>query len=212
MKTTATIILCIVLATSGFCNEDKYQEVMKKAIEALYQAETPESIQQSVNTFERISDAEKTKWEPHYYASFGYIQMAMKETDPAKKDFILDQALAALNKAKEINPNDSEVVTMEGFIYMIRVTVDPASRGPQYIGMVMQLFGKALSINPDNPRALAMMAQMQFGTAKFMGTPVTEACATVDKSLEKFATFRSENPLAPQWGRSSSEELKKQCP
>jgi tetratricopeptide (TPR) repeat protein len=184
---------------------------MKNTIESLYKAETPESIQQSVNTFERIGEAEKTKWEPYYYASFGYVQMAMKEMEAAKKDALLDQAATALNKAKEIAPNDSEIVTMEGFILMIRVTVDPASRGAQYVGQVMQLFGKAIAINPENPRALAMMAQMQYGTAQFLGSPTTEACATLDKSLEKFATFKSENPLAPQWGKSTSESLKKKC-
>lgn len=211
MKTIATIILCTLLVNAAFASDDKYVEVMKNAIETLYKAETPESIQQSINTFERIGEAEKTKWEPYYYASFGYIQMAVKEMEAAKKDVLLDQATSVLNKAKEIAPNDSEIVTMEGFILMIRVTVDPASRGAQYVGQVMQLFGKAIAINPENPRALAMMAQMQYGTAQFLGSPATEACATLDKSLEKFATFKSENPLAPQWGKSTSESLKKQC-
>ena len=87
---------------------------------------------------------------------------------------------------------------------MMRVTVDPATRGPQYSGLAMQTFGKASAINPENPRALALMAQMQYGTAKFFGSPTTEACSTLNAALEKFDSYKSENPLSPQWGREMS--------
>ena len=94
---------------------------------------------------------------------------------------------------------------------MMRVAVDPASRGAQYSGMAMQAFGKATSLNPENPRALALMAQMQYGTAKFFGSPATEACATLNAALQKFDTYKSDNPLAPQWGREMALGLKKEC-
>ena len=94
---------------------------------------------------------------------------------------------------------------------MIRVTVDPGTRGQQYSGMAFQTYSKALGMNPENPRTLAFMAQMQMGMANFMGSPTTDACATVKKSLEKFTTYKSENPLAPQWGKGMSDGLVKQC-
>jgi len=77
--------------------------------------------------------------------------------------------------------------------------------------MSMQAFGKSLGLNPENPRALSLMAQMQLGTAKFFNTPPTEACDTLTKALEKFETYKSENPLAPVWGKGMTEELKKNC-
>ena len=94
---------------------------------------------------------------------------------------------------------------------MIRLTVDPATRGPKYSGMAMQSFGKALGLNPENPRALVFMAQMQYGTAEFFKSPTTEACATLTKSLEKFASFKTDNPVAPQWGEGLAEEWKEKC-
>ena len=94
---------------------------------------------------------------------------------------------------------------------MIRLTVDPATRGQHYSGMAMQAFGKAIGLNPENPRALSLMAQMQFGTARFFNSPLTEACEVVSKALEKFETFKSENPLAPVWGKGMTEALKKNC-
>jgi len=211
ITTILVIVLLIVIVKFGFANDTKYAEAMQKNIHSVYTAQTIEELQTATNALERIATAEKTKWEPYYYASFGYVMMATREKDATKKDAYLDLAFNAVNKAKEIAPNESEVITLEGFNYMIRLTVDPASRGAQYSGLSMASFGKAMALNPENPRALACMAQMQYGTAQFFGSPTTEACATLAKSLEKFSTFKSDNPLAPVWGKEMAVGMKEQC-
>jgi ribosomal protein S18 acetylase RimI-like enzyme len=154
-------VVIILLSNAVFANDDKYTQAMQKNIQAVYTAQSIPDYQTAVNAFERIGAAEKTKWEPFYYASFGYIMMSNQEKDGAKKDAYLDQATTVLSKAKEIVPNESEVIALEGFIYMIRVSVDPASRGQQFAGLSMQVLNKAVEINPNNPRALALLAQMQ---------------------------------------------------
>jgi hypothetical protein len=204
-------VFLIAIVKFGFANDNKYAETMQKNINTVYTAQTIEELQAVTNTFERIASAEKTKWEPYYYASFGYVMMATREKDGAKKDAYLDLAFTAVNKAKEIAPNESEVIALEGFNYMIRLTVDPGSRGPLYSGLSMASFGKAMALNPENPRALVFMAQMQYGTAQFFGSSTEEACATLAKSLEKFSTFKSDNPLAPVWGKAVAEGMKGQC-
>ena len=215
MKTcTSTTLITLILLTISqlvLAHDDKYTEAMQKQITNVYNAQTIEDLQKSVNAFERIADAEAKKWEPHYYAAFGYIMMANREKDSAKKDAYLDRAISAIEKAKALVPQESEVIALEGFAHMIRVTVDPGSRGPQYAGKAMQAFGAATAINPENPRALALMAQMQYGTAKFFNSPPTEACETLKRSLEKFETYQSENPLAPKWGKGMAEGMKEQC-
>lgn len=203
--------LLLFVVRAGFTNDGKYEQAMKKNIENVYKAQTIEELQQAVNAFERIAAAENKYWEPHYYTAFGYIMMATKEKDGGKKDQYLDQAVAALEKAKVIASADSEVVALEGFVHMIRVTVDPASRGPQHVGLAMQHFGKALALNPDNPRALYLTAQMQYGTAQFFGSSTSEACGMLTKALETFERYKSNNPLAPQWGKSSASSMKSQC-
>src|SRR5687767_8033804 len=111
------IILSLPLIAFG---ADKYTEQMTRSISAIYNAKTAAEFQEAINTFERIGGAEKTKWEPFYYASFGYVLLATG-ADPSKKDAILDQAKSALDKASEIKPNDSEIIALEGFITMIRL-------------------------------------------------------------------------------------------
>ena len=206
-----TAMLIVMLATPAFSNDEKYRQTMLKNIETVYKAETIDQLLGSVNTFERIASAEKTKWEPQYYAAFGYIMMATREKDGSRKDTYLDQALSAIEKAKAIVPTESEVIALEGFVHMIRVSVDPATRGPRFAGLAMQTFGKAIELNPENPRALALLAQMQYGTAQFFGSSTAEACGTGKKAVEKFDTFKSDNPLAPVWGRPMAESMITHC-
>jgi hypothetical protein len=214
---TLTIIPLILAAIVLFAaklaqaNDSKYAEVMQKNIQAVYTTNDVTEIQNIVNTFDRIGESEKTKWEPYYYSAYGYIMMANREKDAAKKDSYLDLALKGIEKAKTIQPAESEVIALEGFVHMIRVSIDPASRGQQYSGMAMQAFGKAVAMNPENPRALSLLAQMQFGMAQFFGSPVTEACATNAKAIEKFITVVSDNPLAPRWGKGMTEALRGKC-
>ncbi|MBT1704705.1 hypothetical protein [Chryseosolibacter indicus] len=205
------LILVLALTRLGLANDGKYFEAMQKNIKAIYEAQTIEQLQATVNAFERIGSAEKDKWEPSYYAAYGYIIMATREQDGAKKDAYLDQAMKAIEKAKAVAPKESEVIALEGFAYMIRVTVDPASRGQQYSGLSIQAYQKALAFNGDNPRALSLLAQMQYGTAQFFGSSTSEACGTLQKALEKFDSYKSENALAPQWGKQMAEKLKTNC-
>lgn len=208
-----TIHFTFALVISLYANatDEKYFQQMGKHIQAVYAAETIEQLQSSVNTFDRIAAAERNKWEPYYYSAFGSVMMATREKDAVKKDLYLDKALEAITNGKKIKGDESELVALEGFVHMIRVTVDPAARGREFSGLAFQTYNSALSLNSENPRALAFLAQMQMGTARFMGAPTTEACNTNSKAIEKFGTYKSPNPLAPTWGKSMTESLLKQC-
>lgn len=211
MKKTILMIALILTVKLIFASDGKYMEAMQKNIMAVYTSQSIADLQNTVNALDRIGVAEKTKWEPYYYEAFGYLMMTNKETDNAKKDTYLDQSTAALDKAKAILPDDAELISLEGFIHMMRISVDPATRGQKYSSLAMQAYNKALKINGDNPRALALMAQMQLGTAKFFGSSTADACAMAAKAQEKFATYKRENPLAPQWGREMNAGLLGQC-
>ncbi len=216
MKTINLLLLLIAalmftISNTALANDDKYREAMQKNIQVVYQAHAIPDIQTAVNAFERIAAAEKTKWEPFYYASFGYIMMATREPDNGKKDVYLDQALKGIAQAQQLAPAESEITALEGFAYMIRVSVDPGSRGARYAPVATQILSKAVAMNSENPRAYALLGQMQYGTAEFFGSATTEACATLDKALEKFAAFASTNPLAPRWGQAVAEGAKAKC-
>lgn len=204
------IVLLVFAAEVVFAN-DKYTEIMQKNIETVYQAKSVEEFQSLANTFHRIAEAEKNKWEAFYYEAYAYVMMATIEKDGAKKDGMLDASLKAIESAKALQPAESELVALEGFVHMMRVTVDPASRGQQYSGLAFQSFSKAVGMNPENPRALALLAQMEFGTAQFFGSSTDGACTTVTKAIEKFENQKPTSLLSPMWGKGMALSLKNKC-
>lgn len=203
--------LFLISVTFGFANDTRFIEAMEKNIKAVYEARDIAAYQQSVNAFERIAETEKTRWEPFYYIGFGYLMMANLETDLNRKDSYLDRALDAVGKGKAVNVNESELIALEGFAYMLKITVDPQTRGMVYAPRATQTFERAIELNSENPRAIALMAQMQFGSAKFFNSSTAEACATNEKALAAFTSYKSENPLAPVWGQQMAEGLKDAC-
>jgi tetratricopeptide (TPR) repeat protein len=214
MKTNRILLAVFVIFainTLAKANDEKYLEAMQRNIKAIYQAADVPAYQNAINSFERIASAEKTKWEPFYYIGFGYLMMANAESDMGKKDVFLDKSLEAIERGKAIASAEAELISLEGFAYMLKVAVDPQSRGMVFAPKAMQTFEKALALNPENPRTLALKAQMEFGSAKFFNSPVTEACAENRKALEMFDTYKSTNPLAPVWGKQMAESLAEAC-
>lgn len=207
---TCISLLCLDQATAASAN-DQYLEAMQKCIAEIYNGSDIVHLQRTVNALERIAAAEPEKWEPQYYAAFGYLMMVTRETDGAKKDGYLDRAHGAIEQANALMPDDSEIIALQGFVYMLRIAVDPASRGQELAPVATQILERAIRLNPENPRALILTAQMKFGSAKFLGGSTHEACSLASKSLSKFTAQKTDNPLAPKWGRRMGESMLQQC-
>ena len=210
MKKIALSLTLVALTLAAFAN-DKYQKAMLKNIPSVYAAGTIEDHQKVINSLTRIANAEENKWEPYYYISYSYIMMSFKDQDAGKKDQYIDLAQEALDKGMAIAPKESELVALQGFIYTGRLSVDPMTRGAEYSGAAIQKLNEAKQLNPDNPRTLFLLGQMLYGTAEFMGDSTDRACEIIAKSLDKFKTWSSPNPLAPQWGKAMVEEALTKC-
>lgn len=208
-----TLILIATMFTvcSSYGQGGNYMQTMQATIQELYAAKTADDYDPVINKLKRIADVEADQWEPHYYIALGHAFKASNLENNVDKDALLDQALQFVTKAGEIAENNAEILALEGFINMIKVSVDPGTRGQTLSPKVMATFGKALSIEPDNPRANLFMAQMQIGTAQFFGTGIEEPCGLVSKSIELFDSYQPKNALAPMWGKSSAEHYARYC-
>lgn len=212
MKTT-TITLIIFLFFSGFTGKDgNYEKVMLKNIATLHEAQTAEAMQEVAHAFERIAQAETSEWLPRYYAAYAYITAGAMTEEKDKKDPYLDQAQILVDEAMELEQNESELIALQGYLYMIRVSVDPATRGQELAPKATQILAKAVEMNPENPRALMLLGQMQFGTARFFGTDIKEPCALISKSIELYEKQEeTENSLMPTWGLYIAKVYQNSC-
>ncbi len=210
MKNLLLIFLLSTISIAVMAN-DKYEKAMLKFIPQVYQANSMDDHQTVINNLSRIANAEKERWEPFYYIAYSYSIMAFKAPENIQKDKYLDLAQEHLEKGLAIAPTESELSTLQGFIYTGRLVIDPMTRGPQYSGMASEVLNKAVKQNPENPRALLLLGQMMYGTAQFMGGGTEDACGLIEKSLVQFDTYKSENKLAPTWGKGQAENALKPC-
>lgn len=210
---TIALILCAIV--SVFAQDSPYQKAMKKEIDKLNVADSLSKFRQSANGFARISQLNPNEWQPYYYNALAYIYEGLDNSlDLSKKDEALAKAEELIKKADAISPDNSEIVTLEGFKIMAEVSADPNSRGQSLSGVVMSTFGKAMKMDPQNPRAALLMGQMEFGLARFFHSGTEKACGLVKQSQAIFAAQDEEAlkaKLAPTWGKGLAEKSAKAC-
>lgn len=209
MKKSVFILALLLLSGITFANE-AYQNAMKQAIDKLFQSQTIQEYVNVANQFERISTMEKKEWLPMYYASFSYIMISFKEADNAKKDQYLDQAQKYLDQAMNIEPNESELFMLQGFLYPSRINIDPINRGMALMGKMNAALDKALELNPNNPRVYYLRATMTANMPEAFGGGAAKALPLYQKAAEKFELFKPKSEIYPNWGKElNANELQK---
>jgi len=75
----------------------------------------------------------------------------------------------------------------------------------------MEMYEKAESLEPNNPRVVFSKADFQIGGAKWTGVDTKPLCAQIEKAIGLFATFKPETPFSPTWGLERAQETLKNC-
>jgi tetratricopeptide (TPR) repeat protein len=209
MKKLIVSLALVSLFSICFANET-YQTAMNQSIEKLFQVKSIPEYIEVANRFERISNIEKTEWLPLYYSAFAYVMISFQESENVKKDNYLDQAQKYLDRAMAIDPNESELHLLQGFLYPSRMTVDPMNRGMALMPEMNKSLDKALELNPDNPRVYYLRATMTFHTPQEYGGGASKALPLFLLAEEKFSIFKPKTAISPNWGKEMNEsELKK---
>lgn len=208
----------LIFALSFICihvvnaSDPTFEKAMSKQIQAMATIQTLEESQKVSNSFLRIFEAQPEEWLPLYYASLLQIESAFRFD--INKDQAFDQALEYIEKAKKIAHENSELTALEGYAVMGKLSVDPANRGQNLTPEAMQLFGKAIALDRENPRAVLLMAQMELGMAQFFGSGPEKACGMARMGsdlLQKEKGKINESYILPTWGERMASQFEKVC-
>ncbi len=205
------ILLFISLSFTLSAQDSAYYKVMEKALKMMQENNGLEEKQKTANLFDRISEKESNEWLPLYYSGLTYVYLSFSDSlDLNQRDNYLAKAKERANKAAELSENNVEITVLLGYIDMARLSADPGSRGQALSPLVMQNFGKALDMDPTNPRALAMMARMEMGMAQFFGSGTEKACGLATLSLSSYAK-ETDTGIQPSWGNGIAQQLVNSC-
>ncbi|MFO7659268.1 MAG: hypothetical protein R6W78_19590 [Bacteroidales bacterium] len=208
-KMTLTIVLT-VFAFSLYSQGD-YTRAMRDGIDSLNHIKKMEDFQQVANYFERIAGAEPKEWLPEYYAAYCYIVLSFKEQDAAKKATILTKGENLVNSILKINPEESEIYTLQGMLYQAYITLDYQNNAMEYSMKAEASFDKAIELNPENPRTYYLKGINLMYTPEAYGGGMKTACPLITKANKLFEQFTKANVLMPDWGKDYNAQLLKKC-
>jgi len=139
-------VVAVLLMTVGSVTyaQDSYQSVLEN-LAKLKRWETmcPDSVQ------------------PKMQMVLVSLNYAVQNPQDTHVDDLVKEAEAHIEKMKQMKGADqSDIYTLTGFLYMVRIVQNPAQNGQRYYLEVMEDYEKALKLNPNNE--LAKMLQQKF--------------------------------------------------
>ncbi|WP_144892988.1 hypothetical protein [Flavobacterium tiangeerense] len=202
------IIVTIVLFISSYVSaQGQFEQGMGKALQLWGQGKSTEALA----LFERIAAAEKSSWLPNYYVALVNTNAAFATKDKEQVSLLLNKAQKAVDIEMDKNPNNAELLVVQAMIHTAWIAFDPMTNGQKLAGPVMELYGKAKAIAPENPRVVFCKAEFEIGGAKFWGTDTKPMCAQIEKAIGLFATFKPETVFSPSWGLERAQIAQKNC-
>ena len=210
MKNLTLMIVFLLINFAAFAQADKYTVAMQKGITTTDTAKTAEDYTNAANYFERIAAAEQKQWLPQYYASYTNFNSALVGNQTGEtKDAIYDKAMAFVDKADALMPNQSEIYALKSYIIYMKMAVSPQARAMSMIPQSVALAEKAIALDGENPRAYFVKAQQLFYTPEAFGGGKAKAKPILLLAAEKFEKFKATG-LSPNWGKSRCQSLLKQ--
>ncbi|MCD2259844.1 tetratricopeptide repeat protein [Psychroserpens luteolus] len=204
---TVIKIFIFLLFSQILSAQTNFEKGMEKAFKLWQENKTDEAE----NMFERISNAETDQWLPHYYIAQINSLKSWGEKDEKVLKAQLDKAQEHINSAMSISKENPEILVMQAQVLTNWVAFDGRTYGMKYGGKIAELYSKAYTIAPKNPRVVFGKAEWGMGSAKYFGQDTKPYCAEIEKSIELFTNFKPESDLHPNWGKERAEQVVNSC-
>ena len=125
------------------------------------QASQPETFLNCVAELKRINAMFPDSIQPKYQMALQSLNFSVMNPQSEQTEKLLTEAEQTISQMEKAKGADlSDICTLRGFLYMVRIVQNPAQNGQRYYLDVMQNYEKALKINPNNE--LAKQLQEKF--------------------------------------------------
>ena len=155
------IALCLMASVRIHAQEpSQMQALIGQSLSKLRQP-TPEAFLNCVAELKRIDAMFPDSIQPKYQMALQSLNFSVMNPHAEQTENLLTEAGQTINIMEQMKDADpSDVCTLCGFLYMVRIVQNPAHNGQRYYLDVMQNYEKALKLNPNNK--LAKQLQQKF--------------------------------------------------
>ena len=156
------LAICLIMMTtvSIYAQQPSMRALIGQSLSKLQQP-TPEAFLNCVAEMKRIDAMFPDSIQPKYQIALQSLYFSVMNPHAPQTDNLLAEAEQTIMKMDLMkNADPSDVCTLRGFLYMVRIVQNPAQNGQRYYLDVIENYEKALKLNPDNQ--LAQQLQQQF--------------------------------------------------
>ena len=155
------IALCMMAGVSIKAQEPSQMQALIGQSLSKLQQQTPDAHLNCIAELKRVEAMFPDSIQPKYQMALQSLSFSVSNPKAEQTENLLKEAELTIDKMEQMKGADqSDVCTLRGFLYMVRIVQDPAVNGQRYYMNVMQNYEKALKINPNNQ--LAQQLQQKF--------------------------------------------------
>ena len=129
------------------------QSLIGQSLSKIEQTE-PETFLNCIAEMKRIDAMFPDSIMPKYQMALQSLNYSVLNPQSKQTENVMAEAEQLINQMAQMkNADPSDLCTLRGFFYMVRIVQNPAQNGQRYYMDVMDNFEKALKHNPDNQLA-----------------------------------------------------------
>ena len=170
LKVRLLAVVLSLMTAFSFCyaqDAGQMNELIGQSLSKLQQDPSPEAYQACIDELKGIDATYPGSVAPLYNIALQCLNFSIRNPRaPQTTDFMADVD-EAIRRMEEIPDADqSDLLTLKGFQYMVYIVQDPAFNGPLYYLDVMDYYAKALKLNPENQLAKHLQEKFYEGMAQ----------------------------------------------
>ena len=164
------LAIALMTATSLFCNAQDAQmgQLIDQMVTSIDRSQ-PQAFLEGIAGLKRLEAMYPDAVAPKFYTTLDILNFSVLNPHAEQTDAMLDEAgrrIAELEARKDMDQSDLN--TLKGFLYMVRIVQDPAQNGRRYYMDVIKCYDKALKLNPDNELARGLQEKFLDGMSQSM--------------------------------------------
>ena len=212
MKKTTLFLCAMLIASIAMAGNEKYYQKMGETLGEFSACSNVEDFQNLANKFRVIANVEKDEWLPLYYEAHCYVLISFMDNWSAEeRDGYLDKAFSRIESMEELAPEEAEVQVMKALCNTGSLVVDPAQRSMYTTPLIQAAIAKALTKEPNNPRAIFLRISNEMGTASYFGEDTAPYCAQASELMKNWDSYKLKSPIHPNWGKEEVEGIVRRC-
>ena len=164
------LVVALMTATSLFCNAQDAQmgQLIDQMVTSIDRSQ-PQAFLEGIAGLKRLEAMYPDAVAPKFYTTLEILNFSVLNPHAEQTEAVMEDAGQLIQELEKRPATDqSDLNTLKGFFYMVRIVQDPAKNGARYYQDVIKYYEKALKINPENGLAKALQQQFLDGMNKAM--------------------------------------------